>query len=473
MKLEMLVSNKNSTIREVLHCIDANAKGASFIVDDDNVLIGIMTDGDIRRLLIDGYGLNDYIEEHINRQCVFAYENESSADIVKKFNYCIRIIPIVNQEKKLVDYAEYNENIHMSLAQPQLNGNEYKYLMDAFLSTWISSAGKYVTKFEESFANYCGVQYGVATSNGTTALHLALTALGIGEGDEVIVPNITFAATINSVIYTGATPVIVDIEEDSWCINPDEIEKAITPKTKAIIPVHVYGQPCDMGRICEIAKKNNLYIVEDCAEAHGAEWGGKRVGSFGVISCFSFYGNKVVTTGEGGMCITDSKELNDKMRILRDHGMSKERRYYHEVIGFNYRMTNLQAAIGTAQTERIDEILAWRADLESQYRQELSKINGVTLQRNDLPDRKKITWLMSVLVSGDKRDNVMSVLKENDIDVRPFFIPLSEMEIYKKYAENDCMVSKKISKMGLNLPTTYEIKKEEIEKIALLLRKSI
>jgi perosamine synthetase len=313
----------------------------------------------------------------------------------------------------------------------------------------------------------------VATSNGTTALHLALTALGIGEGDEVIVPDITFAATINSVIYTGATPVIVDIEEDSWCINPDEIEKAITPKTKAIIPVHVYGQPCDMGRICEIAKKNNLYIVEDCAEAHGAEWNGKKVGSFGMISCFSFYGNKVVTTGEGGMCITDSKELNDKMRILRDHGMSKERRYYHEVIGFNYRMTNLQAAIGTAQTERIDEILAWRADLESQYRQELSKINGVTLQRNDLQDRKKITWLMSVLVSGDKRDNVMSVLKENDIDVRPFFIPLSEMEIYKKYAENDCMVSKKISKMGLNLPTTYEIKKEEIEKIALLLRKSI
>jgi perosamine synthetase len=228
-----------------------------------------------------------------------------------------------------------------------------------------------------------------------------------------------------------------------------------------------------MGRICEIAKKNNLYIVEDCAEAHGAEWNGKKVGSFGMISCFSFYGNKVVTTGEGGMCITDSKELNDKMRILRDHGMSKERRYYHEVIGFNYRMTNIQAAIGTAQTERIDEILAWRADLESQYRQELSKINGVTLQRNDLQDRKKITWLMSVLVSGDKRDNVMSVLKENDIDVRPFFIPLSEMEIYKKYAENDCMVSKKISKMGLNLPTTYEIKKEEIEKIALLLRKSI
>ena len=247
---------------------------------------------------------------------------------------------------KLVDYACFDENIHISLAQPQLSGNEYKYLMDAFLSTWISSIGSYISRFEETFSNYCGVKYGIATSNGTTALHLALSALDIGSGDEVIVPDITFAATINAVLYTGAVPVIVDVEEDSWCIDPDEIEKAITPKTKAIIPVHIYGQPCNMDAICAIARKNNLYIIEDCAEAHGAEWKNGKVGSFGIISCFSFFGNKVITTGEGGMCITDSIELNEKMRILRDHGMSRKKKYYHEVIGFNYRMTNLQAAIG-------------------------------------------------------------------------------------------------------------------------------
>lgn len=464
MELEKMICNCNATIKEVMMCIDKNAKGTAFITDDTGRLIGIMTDGDIRRLLINGYGLNDCIKPHINKDFEYARVSDEPEDIAGKFNVHIKIIPIVNEDMRLVDYVNYDENIHISLAQPQLNGNEYKYLMDAFLSTWISSTGKYIQRFEESFSNYCGVRYGVATSNGTTALHLALTALGIGQGDEVIVPDITFAATINAVLYTGATPVIVDIEEEGWCIDPDEIEKAITPRTKAIIPVHIYGQPCDMGRICDIAQKNRLYIVEDCAEAHGAEWGNRKVGSFGIISCFSFFGNKVITTGEGGMCITDSEELNDKMRVLRDHGMSKERKYYHEVIGFNYRMTNLQAAIGTAQVERIDEILDWRADLENQYRKTFADIAGVTLQNNTLSDRKKIAWLVSVLVSEDKRDEILLNLKENDIDARAFFIPLSEMEIYREYAR-ECPRSKAVSKMGINLPTTFEVNKECIERI--------
>lgn len=465
MKLEKMVCHQNATIKEAMMCIDNNARGTAFIVDDENRLTGVVTDGDIRRLLIEGYGINDSIKMHIQDKFVYALESENMQDIAEKFNYRIRIIPIVNEKMQLKDYAEYDENVHISLAQPQLNGNEYKYLMDAFFSTWISSTGKYITQFEESFSKYCGMKYGVATSNGTTALHLALVALGIGKGDEVIVPDITFAATINAVIYTGATPVIVDIEEDSWCINPDEIEKAITPRTKAIIPVHIYGQPCNMERIGEIAQKNSLYIIEDCAEAHGAEWKNKKVGSFGIISCFSFFGNKVVTTGEGGMCVTNSKELNDKMRILRDHGMSKEKKYYHEVIGFNYRMTNLQAAIGTAQVERIESILEWRQKLENQYRQVLSKIDGVSLQRDDIPDRRKIAWLVSILVDEEKRDKLLTTLKDNDVDVRAFFIPLSEMDIYKKYAR-DCHISKKISKMGINLPTTYEIREKEITKIA-------
>ena len=312
------------------------------------------------------------------------------------------------------------------------------------------------------------IQYGVATSNGTVALHLALTALGVGKGDEVIVPDITFAATINAVIYTGATPVIVDIEEDSWCMDPVAMEKAITDKTKAVIPVHIYGQPCDMGKICSIAEKYGIYVVEDCAEAHGAEWGNKKVGSFGIISCFSFFGNKVITTGEGGMCVTGSEELNEKMRILRDHGMRRDKKYYHEVVGFNYRMTNLQAAIGTAQVERIDEILAWRKDLERLYVDAFQEVGGITLQENTLDNRKKIAWLVSVLVQEDKRDSVLTALKQNGIDVRPFFVPLSEMDIYKGYAK-ECVKSKRISKMGLNLPTTYEIKKENVEKIKELI----
>ena len=460
MELEKLVCNSKATIKDVMVCIDRNLKGTAFIEDHTGRLVGVMTDGDIRRLLIGGYGVNDTIEAHMRKEFVYARINDEPTEIAAKINNHIRILPIVNENMQLVDYVCYDENVHISLAQPQMSGNEHKYLMDAFLSTWISSTGSYITRFEENFSHYCGVKYGVATSNGTTALHLALTALGIGTGDEVIVPDITFAATINAVIYTGATPVIVDIEEDSWCIDPYEIEKAI-------IPVHIYGQPCDMGKICDIAQKNNLYIIEDCAEAHGAEWRNKKVGSFGIISCFSFFGNKVITTGEGGMCITDSEELNERMRILRDHGMSKERKYYHEVVGFNYRMTNLQAAIGTAQLERIDEILEWRADLENQYREIFSDIAGVTLQSNAINSRKKIAWLVSVLVSEDKRDEILLNLKDNDIDARAFFIPLSEMEIYRKYAR-ECLRSKKISKMGINLPTTYEVNKECIERIGAL-----
>lgn len=465
MKLKEMICYENQTIMDVMLCIDHNSNGIAFIVNRDNILVGILTDGDIRRLLINGRGIHEKIEPYINKNFVFAYNFESVEQIMGKLDKSIKILPVVDKEMHLVDYVHFNENMHIALARPQLwRGNEYKYLIDAFLSTWISSTGKYITKFEESFSTYCGLKYGIATSNGTTALHLALVALGIGKNDEVIVPDITFAATVNSVLYTGATPVIVDVEKDSWCISPDEIKKAITPNTKAIIPVHLYGQPCDMDRICEIAKKHNLYIVEDCAEAHGAEFNGKKVGSFGIISCFSFFGNKVVTTGEGGMCVTNSKELNDKMRVYRDHGMRKDHKYYHEVIGYNYRMTNLQAAIGTAQVERIDEILRWREKLEESYRSFFDGNKSIELQKNNLPNRKRITWLVSILVNEVKRDKILKSLKDNDIDARAFFIPLSEMDLYSKYARK-CKNSKSLSKRGINLPTTVDVDEDVIKRI--------
>ncbi len=472
MRAEKLLCSHRATIKEVMVCIEKNGKGTAFIVDDGGRLKGVVTDGDIRRLLIEGYGLNEPIRDYMKKDFVYASIREKAEEIRKKFNYAVRIVPLVNEKMEPVDYGEYNENIHISLAQPQLSGNEYKYLMDAFLSTWISSTGKYLSRFEEGFSAWCGVRYGVATSNGTTALHLALAALGIGAGDEVIVPDMTFAATINAVLYTGAKPVIVDLEEESWCMDPEAVEKAVTERTKALIPVHIYGQPCDMGRLCETAKKHGLYLIEDCAEAHGAMWKGKKAGSYGIISCFSFFGNKVVTTGEGGMCITDDKELYEKMRLLRDHGMSKEKKYYHEVVGFNYRMTNLQAAIGTAQVERIDEILQWRTEVENMYRKAFSGTEKVRMQRDDLKDRKKIAWLVSILVAEDRRDTVLAHLKANGVDARAFFIPLSEMELYRDYAK-DCRVSKRISRMGINLPTTWEMDREKIGRIAELVAEAL
>lgn len=464
-----MVCSDDSTIREVMININGNSKGIAFIVDADGTLIGIATDGDIRRTLLAGAGMNEPIKKYMNKNFIYAFNPVDAQNVFRKYDNVVKIVPLVDKYMHVIDYVEYNNRQHVVLAQPQLDGNEYNYLMDTFLSTWISSTGKYITQFEEDFPKYCGVQYGVATSNGTTALHLALVALGIGKGDEVIVPDITFAATINSVLYTGATPVIVDIEEDSWCIDPDEVRKAVTLNTKAIIPVHIYGQTCDMGQIGDIAREHGLYVIEDCAEAHGAEWKNRKVGSFGTISCFSFFGNKVITTGEGGMCITDSKELNDRMRLLRDHGMSRERKYYHEVIGYNYRMTNMQAAIGVAQMEHIEEILEWRHLLEENYRKVFSGITGIQMQSNNLKNRKKITWLVSILVKEDKRDAVLEKLKDNNIDCRPFFTPLSEMKIYRKYAQN-CRVSKRISQKGLNLPTTYEMDEGEMDRIVQIMR---
>lgn len=472
MNIEKILCSAVSTIEEVMQCINKNSKGIAFIIDEDSKLIGVMSDGDIRRVLLDGYGLKTSAREHMNTEFSFAYNPIEAQAILDRDGWKYKIIPIVDEEMHVKDYAEYSCSSPVALAQPQLDGNEYRYLMDAFLSTWISSTGKYVSKFENDFSRYCGVSYGVAVSNGTTALHLALAALGIGEGDEVIVPDITFAATINAVIYTGAEPVIVDIEEDSWCINPDKIEAAITQRTKAIIPVHIYGQVCDMERLCSIAKQHNLYIIEDCAEAHGAEYNGRKVGSFGDISCFSFFGNKVITTGEGGMCITNDKALDNKMRILRDHGMSRERKYYHEVVGFNYRITNMQAAIGVGQLERIDEMLLWRAKLEEAYREELSQASEIILQNHTLPNRKKITWLVSILVPEKKRNDIIQALKDKGIDVRAFFIPLSEMDIYKKYAK-DCIVSKKVSKMGINLPTTVDITRDNIRDIVSVIKENL
>jgi len=466
MKTEIgkLICRETDSIRQVMKIINEGTKKLAFVLEKDSKrIVATVSDGDIRRALLDGMEMSDCISKCMHTQFTYININEINKQSFKVIEG-ITIVPVVDDDMTLLGYEEIQQNCYIPVASPQFSGNELKYLTDAFLSTWVSSTGEYIEKFEKMFADYCGMKYGIASSNGTTALHLALLALDIGQGDEVIVPDLTFAATINAVLYTGATPVIVDIEEDSWCISPDEIEKAITSKTKAIIPVHIYGQPCDMDRIMKIADAHNLYVIEDCAEAHGAEYKGRKVGSFGHVNCFSFFGNKVITTGEGGMCLTNDKEIEKKIRLYRDHGMSKTRKYYHEVVGYNYRMTNLQAAIGVAQMERIDEILAWRQQLEDCYFERLRGGAGITLQNREIPGRKKIVWLVSVLVKTEKREKIIQRLKEIGIDIRSFFIPLSEMEIYKKYVFSN-KVSKMISKQGINLPTNHDVTEEIVEKI--------
>ncbi len=351
------------------------------------------------------------------------------------------------------------------IAKPFLGAEELENVKEAVESGWVSSKGEFITEFEEKFAAFCGVKYGVATSNGTTALHLALTALGIGKGDEVIVPNLTFIATANAVTYTGAVPVMVDCNPAYWGIEPAFIEEKITPRTKAIIPVHLYGHPCDMDAISDIARAYNLLVIEDAAEAHGAEYRGKKVGSFGDIACFSFFGNKIITTGEGGMCLTDDEVLAGKMRVLRDHGQNPDRRYWYDIVGFNYRMTNVQAAIGAAQVDRLERLIDIKRQIAGWYKTGLQYLSdeGYIIPSPEMSWAKNVYWMYSILLTDRveiNRDEVISRLADTGIETRPFFYPLHLLPPYER--SGSFPVAEMLGSKGINLPSGYGIDREDV-----------
>lgn len=351
------------------------------------------------------------------------------------------------------------------VAQPDIGKEELDNVISAVKSGWVSSKGPFIETFEKNFAAYVGTKKGVSTSSGTTALHLALVALGITKGDKVLVPSLDFISVANVVTYVGAKPVFVDSHPDYWCMDPSKLP--IDRQTKAIIAVHLYGHPCDMEKIMRIAKEQNLQVIEDCAEAHGAEYKGRKVGTFGVISCFSFYGNKIITTGEGGMCLTNSDELAQKMRILRDHGMNPQKRYWHDVIGFNYRMTNLQAALGVAQLNKINDKIKKKRIIANEYNNLLKAIPNVTLPP-EMPWAKNVYWLYSILVDPHLRDKVIEHLDKQGIESRPFFYPSHLMPPHK--TNSSFPVAEELSAKGLNLPSGPILSENQIERIVTSLK---
>lgn len=354
-------------------------------------------------------------------------------------------------------------NQFIPISQPSITQKEMDYVNDAVKSTWISSLGKYIDRFEAEFAQFCNTRFAICVSNGTVAIQLALTAHGIGPGDEVIMPNLSFIATANAVLHTGAKPVFADIDPLHWCIDPNAIEALITPKTKAIMPVHLYGHPAEMDKIINIANKHGLWVIEDAAEAHGATVHGKRVGSWGHCGTFSFYGNKNLTTGEGGMITTDDEDFYNKCKYLRDHAMSKEKRYWHTMPGFNFRMTNIQAAIGCAQLERANSIMAKRQDIFNWYQSYLTGIEGIRL--NQTADwATNAYWLICLENQHwnlESRDQFMIELKKRGVDSRPFFYPMSDMP-YLENTENT-PVTHDLYQKGINLPTYYDLEKEQVK----------
>lgn len=349
-------------------------------------------------------------------------------------------------------------------------GNELKYLKECIRTRWISSLGPFVRKFESSFAKFCGVKYASSVINGTAALHVALAAAGIGKGDEVIVPNLTFVSTANAVVFCNAKPVFCDVDKHFWNINPEEVEKKITKRTKAIIPVHLYGCPAEMDRINKIARKHNIFVLEDAAEAHGAEYKGKKCGALGNAAIFSFYGNKIITTGEGGMVTSNNKRFIERANLLKDQGKSKKRKFYHDVLGFNYRMTNLQAAFGLAQLEGIKKLLRKKQEIAKHYYDNLAKIEGISFQ--EIPKKAKSSyWFVSILLGKNfpNAAKVASILEKSGIETRPFFTPLTKLPFYK--TKERFPVSEYLALRGICLPSGVTLKDSQIDFICKELKK--
>lgn len=352
--------------------------------------------------------------------------------------------------------------------RPDLGGNVKQYVNECLDSSWISSHGRFVGAFEEAFARRVGTQHAISVCNGTVALHLALVALGIGPGDEVLVPTLTYIASVNTITYTGATPVFVDSLRSTWQMDPEDVRRRITPRTRAIMVVHLYGQACDMGALGAIAREHRLLIVEDCAEAFGTWYGDRHAGSLGDIATFSFFGNKTITTGEGGMVVTNDKTLGERARHFKGQGLAAHRQYWHDVVGYNYRMTNIAAAIGLAQIERADEFISRKRELARLYAQAL---DGLPIELHaEAPGTVHSYWMVSMLVERpEDREPLREHLAAAGIETRPVFYPVHTMPMYARSYQRHA-VAEDLAWRGINLPSWPGLGAAEVECIAQSIR---
>ncbi len=358
--------------------------------------------------------------------------------------------------------------------EPDLSGNEQKYVLDAVASGWVST-GSYVTRFEKEFAEFAGTRFAISTTSGTAALQLAFAALGLGPQDEVIIPALTIVATAFGVCYGGSKPVLVDSEPDTGNLDPALIERKINRRTRAIVPVHLYGHPCDMDPIREIAARYRLAVVEDAAEAHGARYRGRPAGSLGDLNCFSFYANKIVTTGEGGMITTNDEVLAERIRRMKDLCHSPQKRFIHTDVGFTLRMTNMQAALGVAQLERVDQFILHKRRMAAIYAELLSDVEGLTLPV-ERPEVESVYWMYAVRIGpefGCSRDEVMRRLREKGVDTRSYFYPMHVQPVFLQmglFGGESYPVAERLSAEGMYLPSGLTLKRCQQERVAEALR---
>ncbi len=354
---------------------------------------------------------------------------------------------------------------HIPVAAPALVGNEQEYVLDCLKSTWISAKGQYIQRFEGAFSEFCGVRWAVSCSTGTAALHLALLALGIGPGDEVILPTLTYIATANAITYCGARPVFVDSNPRTWNMDPTLLEAAVTSRSKAIVVVHLYGNPVNMDSVLRTARAQGLCVIEDAAQAHGAQYRGQRVGALGDLGTFSFYGSKILTTGQGGMVVTNNEELAARVRQLRSQGMDPGRPYWFPMVGYNYQMTNIAAAIGLAQLERVEWHLARRRQIAQQYRRQLEGTPGISFQVQESWARNA-HWLVGIVLDEQApitRDSLIVQLAEQGIETRPFFWPMHTLPMYEGRAGGSLYpAAERLAARGLCLPSSAALTDEDV-----------
>ena len=482
------IIDHNKSLKDALVLINKNARGILFVIKKKQ-LVGVVTDGDIRRNLIDGLKMRSFINKVMNKDFIYLKANTPKEKINKIFkdgikgkknknHKNIKCIPLVNNRNEIVDLVFNLSTGFIPVFEPNLSGNEQKYLIDCLKSNWISSKGPYIDKFEKIFQELHSGYYALTASSGTTALHLSLAAEGIGPGDEVIVPDLTFAASINTIIHCGATPVIVDVNKKTWTIDPKKIDEVISKKTKAIMPVHLFGHACEMDEISKIAKKNNLKIIEDCAEAHGVEYKGRKVGSIGDIGAFSFYANKTFTCGEGGMVVTNSKKLAEKAKSLKNLSYGKVNRFLHEDIGFNYRLPNISAALGLGQFLQRDKIFSEKKRIYARYKNNLKNTKGINIPIIKNWTTNYIMWVFNLYLDDEfpiSRDELVKKLDNEKIETRNAFVPINKQKIlikkYDLYNENECPNANYIMDNGLYLPSGNNITNSEIDFICNKIKK--
>lgn len=468
-----LIVERGVSIRNALAPLDRGGRGFLMVVDESGVLVGVLTDGDIRRAMLSGVTPADSVAQAMREDFVSLPVDASTSEISRALSERIAFVPLVDDVGRPADYASHTRHRRFPVAEPLLDGNEAEYLLECVRTGWISSQGPFVRAFESAVAEFHDAPHALSVINGTAALHLALVSLGVGPGDEVIVPDFTFAATANAVLHAGASPVFVDVDPDTWTLDVGAASRAVTERTRAIIPVHLYGHPTDMEPLVALARERSIFIVEDVAEAFGARARGQLVGTFGDAACFSFYGNKTLTTGEGGLILFRDEAVHERAAMLRDHGMSRDRRYWHLEVGYNYRLTNLQAAVGTAQMERVQSILLRKRALAERYTAHLAGIPGV-----NLPPRAEwadpVCWLYTLHIDaglGLTRDELAARLLLNGIETRPVFEPLHRMPPFERFAPgSDYPVTDRLAAGGLSLPSAVTLEDADVDAITSSIR---